>query len=78
MVRLAIDFENSSRTWWESGGRALWESITEGFDTSEVVLEESLAKSWLAQAEVLAGWDEGPPHAPHPVLLKEVSDDEEV
>ena len=32
MVRLAIDFENSSRTWWESGGRALWESITEGFD----------------------------------------------
>ena len=32
MVRLAIDFEHPSRTWWEKGGQELWDGITEGFD----------------------------------------------
>ena len=26
LVRLAIDFENPTRAWWENGGQELWES----------------------------------------------------
>lgn len=78
MVRLAVDFENPGRTWWESGGRDLWESVAEGFDTSGVVLEESLAHSWLEQAARIPGWDDGPEYAPHPVNLRELDPDEEV
>jgi hypothetical protein len=76
MVRLAIDFENPSKMWWTSGGRALWESIVEGFDNSDVVLEESLARSWLAEATRLPGWNDGPEYAPHPVRLEEVDEDD--
>ena len=77
-MRLAIDFENPAETWWESGGRDLWESIAEGFDNNDVVLEESLARSWLEQAAQIPGWDAGPEYAPHPVLLRELDPDEEV
>ncbi len=76
MVRLAIDFENPATEWWESGGRDLWEGIAEGFDTSAVLVERSLAESWLAQASQLPGWDAGPPHSPHPVRVVEVDEDE--
>lgn len=76
MVRLAIDFENGADEWWESGGRDLWESIVEGFDNSSALLERALAESWLGQAASLPGWDEGPEHAPHPVRLEEVDEDE--
>ena len=78
MVRLAIDFENPGRGWWEAGGRALWESVAEGFDGSDVVLDESLARSWLEQAARIPGWDAGPDYAPHPVALKDIDPDEEV
>jgi hypothetical protein len=78
MVRLAIDFENTARRWWDSGGRVLWESIAEGFDTAHVLVDESLAASWLAQAARIPGWDDGPEFAPHPVALKPVDADEEL
>ena len=76
MVRLVIDFENSAPEWWENGGRDLWESVVEGFDNSDVLLEESLAQSWLRQAAQLPGWDGGPDYAPHPVRLQEIDEDE--
>ncbi len=76
MVRLAIDFENPAETWWENGGRDLWETIAEGFDTSDVLLEGSLARSWLEEAERIPGWSDGPKYAPHPIILKEVDQDE--
>ncbi len=78
LVRLAIDFENPGTSWWEGGGRALWESIVEGFDNNDVVLEDSLARSWLVEAERLPGWDDGPEYAPHPIVLKEINEDEDV
>jgi hypothetical protein len=78
MVRLAIDFENPSREWWREGGRDLWESIAEESDASAVVVDESLARSWLAQAARIPGWDGGPEYAPHPVLLRDLDPDEEV
>jgi hypothetical protein len=78
MVRLAIDFENPASEWWESGGRDLWDSLAEGFDNNDVVLDESLALSWLAQAAQVPGWKGGPEYAPHPVNLKELDPDEEV
>ena len=78
MVRLAIDFENPSPEWWDGGGRELWESILEGFDGSDVLLEESIAQSWIAEAAKLPGWAGGPEFAPHPIRVKEVNEDEEL
>ena len=78
LVRLAIDFENPGALWWEGGGRDLWEGLIEGFDQSEIVLEESLARSWLAEAEKIAGWNDGRDYAPHPIVLKPVDEDEDV
>jgi hypothetical protein len=78
LVRLAIDFENPATKWWDGGGRDLWESLAEGFDTSTIVLEESLAHSWLEQARKIPGWDDGPEYAPFPVALRDVDPDEDV
>ena len=78
MVRLAIDFENESKLWWESGGRELWEGLLEGFDNNDVVLEESIAESVIAQAAEIPGWDDGPDYAPHPLRVKPVDEDEEL
>ncbi len=77
MVRLSVDFECPARSWWEQGGQELWDGIAEGFDGSSVVLDESIAKSWLAEAGKLPGWDEGPDYAPHPIRASPVADDEE-
>ena len=60
MVRLCIDFENPSPEWWQSGGRELWESVVEGFDNNDALLDRALAESWLEQAGRLPGWDGGP------------------
>jgi len=78
MIRLAIDFENPGEEWWQSGGRELWESILEGFDNNDVVVDRSIADSWLAQAAQIAGWGGGPEWAPHPICLKEVDEDEDL
>jgi hypothetical protein len=77
MVRLSIDFENPSRKWWEQGGQELWDGIAEGFDGSNVVLDESLAKSWIEAASKLPGWDDGPDYAPNPVNVAEVDEFED-
>ena len=78
MLRLSIDFECSAPGWWEKGGRELWESITEGFDGSSIVLERSLAESWLARAREISGWEGGPDYAPHPIAVSEVAEDDEL
>ncbi len=79
MVHLAIDFENPGTTWWEGGGRDLWEAIAESFDNNSVVIERTLAESWLVQAEQIPGWTgEGNEYSPHPIVMKELDEDEEV
>jgi len=78
MVRLAIDFENPGREWWESGGQDLWDALVEGFDNNDVVLEEGLAQSWLAQAANIPGWEGGAEWSPHPICIKQIDEDEEV
>ncbi len=77
MVRLSVDFEHPSRTWWESGGQELWDGIAEDLDGSSVVLDDSVAESWLAEARKIPGWDGGPDYAPHPIVVRAVADDEE-
>lgn len=76
MVRLVIDFENTVSEWWESGGRELWEGILEGFDNHSVLVDESIADSWMATAAQIPGWHDGPEHAPHPVRIQAVDEDE--
>ena len=78
MVRLCIDFENPGSEWWRNGGRELWESVVEGFDNNDALLDRALAESWLAQAGRLPGWSGGPDHSPHPVRLVELNEDEEL
>ena len=77
MVKLAIDFEHPSRTWWEKGGQELWDGITEGFDGNSVVVDEAIAASWLAHARQIPGWEGGPEYAPHPITVSPVNEDEE-
>ena len=76
MVKLQIDFEHSSRTWWEAGGQDLWDGIVEEAGASSVVVDEDLAASWLAQASALAGWNDGPEFAPHPIASRALADDD--
>jgi hypothetical protein len=77
LVRLAIDFENTAENWWDAGGRDLWEGLAEAPDASQVVVDAELARSWLAQASAIPGWDDGPEFAPHPVCQREFAGDEE-
>jgi hypothetical protein len=64
VVKLAIDYEHSSRLWWESGGQG------------SVVLDEDLASSWLAAAGAIPGWSDGPDYAPHPVAVQALAADD--
>ncbi len=77
LVRLSVDYEFPSRSWWEKGGQELWDAISDGFDGAVVVLEEDLARSWLERARGLPGWDEGPDYAPHPIAASPVADEDE-
>ncbi len=76
MVRLVIDFEFTSRTWWERGGQELWDAICEGFDGAGVLVDADLATSWLRQAGGIEGWDEGTEYAPHPVRAHAIEEDQ--
>jgi hypothetical protein len=78
LVRLAIDYEHPGRRWWDSGGQDLWDAILESPDAVDVVLDEALAESWLAQAAAIDGWADGPDYAPHPVTRHAVDEDGDV
>jgi hypothetical protein len=76
VVRLVIDFEFTSRVWWDAGGQELWDAIAESFDGSGVLVDPDLAESWLAQARDIEGWDAGTEYAPHPVRTTAVDEDD--
>jgi hypothetical protein len=78
LVRIAIDYEHESRRWWESGGQDLWDAVLESPGSNDVVLDGSLAESWLSQARAIEGWDDGPEYAPHPLTLQPVDEDADV
>ena len=52
--------------------------IAEGFDGSSVIVDESLAASWMEEAARLPGWDEGHEYAPHPVLVMALEEEDEL
>jgi hypothetical protein len=76
MIKLQIDLENTSRTWWDAGGQDLWDAIVEEAGASSVVLDPDLAQSWLAQAKTIEGWDGGPEFAPHPIAATSLAEDD--
>lgn len=78
LIRIAIDYEHPHRRWWDNGGQDLWDAILESPGANDVVLDESLARSWLAQAEAIEGWHDGPDYAPHPLTARPVDVDEDV
>ena len=77
MTRLSVDFEHSSREWWENGGQELWDGIGEDFEENAIVLDDTLAESWLTEARKIAGWDSGPEYAPHPINTGPADEDEQ-
>jgi hypothetical protein len=76
LVKLGIDFENTAQGWWDEGGRDLWTSLAEEADASSTVVDESIAKSWLEQAQAIPGWYDGPEYAPHPICMSQLDPDE--
>ena len=76
MLRLNVDYEFASRTWWENGGQELWDALREAFDSGGVLLDEHFARSWLEQASSIEGWEEGSEHAPHPICISPVAEDD--
>jgi hypothetical protein len=76
MMKLVIDFEHTSRRWWDAGGKALWDAITDEPGAGKVVVDEDLAASWIAQAEAIPGWNDGPEYAPHPIALVHADEDD--
>ena len=43
-----------------------------------VVVEESVAESWIAAAENIPGWDDGHEYAPHPVHVAALEEEDEL
>jgi hypothetical protein len=76
MIKLQIDFENTSRIWWDAGGQDLWDGIIEEAGASSVVVDEDIAASWLAQAGAIEGWNGGPEFAPHPIAARSLAEDD--
>jgi len=50
--------------------------VLESAGAKDVILDQALADSWLAQAGTIEGWSDGHEYAPHPVTTHTV--DEEV
>ena len=42
-----------------------------------MLLDDSLAESWLQEARKLPGWEGGPEYAPHPVRMETVDPEDE-
>jgi len=78
LVRIAIDYEHPGRRWWESGGQELWDALLESPGANDVIVDESLAQSWVKQAAAIEGWHEGPDYAPHPLTVQPVDGDADV
>ena len=75
-MRLSLDYENTSRAWWDNGGEALWAGITDEPGATSVVVDDDLARSWLAEASRIPGWDAGTEYAPHPIVATALADDQ--
>jgi len=76
MKKLAVDFEFASRTWWDEGGRDLWEAIAGESEAKSAIVDDDVARSWLTQAQSLPGWDDGHEFAPHPIALRDVEEED--
>jgi hypothetical protein len=72
---LLIDSENCAIVWWEiarakahlfSPAIATWLNDWE----SEIEVTEDEAAEFLKIAQSLPGWNDGPDHAPNPVILE--------
>ncbi len=77
MTRLQIDFEHTSREWWEAGGEDLWLALVGDSGENHVVVDDDLASSWLREAEKLPGWSAGHEFAPHPIAASALAEGEE-
>ena len=87
-VTVIYDEENSADAWWEAArkliraddsgdlstrGRALFQKVSE---RGKAVTTRLDAAELFAWGEEIDGWDDGPEHAPNPLLTYQGSDDE--
>lgn len=72
MIRVMIDYENNAETWWDNGGRELWDRWEYKKDKYNYLnLTEEEAKSFFKTASSIEGWDdpEAPAYARFPLLF---------
>lgn len=74
-TRLSTDMENMTECWWDAAHQArdqFPESVRPLLDwrtdCTEVIVPDEDADAFVALAETLPGWDDGPAYARHPVI----------
>jgi hypothetical protein len=67
MISIKVDYEHNGEAWWDNGGRNLWQNLlifegisAPGWDVSEVVVSDAVAKEWIDKASRVDGWEENP------------------
>lgn len=73
MPKIIVDYENNAEDWWTAAREAFVfeEPIRALAKDGEVIVDQEQADQFLSWARSLPGWNGGPKHAPHPLLVQE-------
>lgn len=82
MKRISIDWENNADTWWDGARQtarrdagsvvaATYRALA-SMQLDELTLDEPDARAFLDWCAAIPGWHDGPKHAPHPLLVRDV------
>lgn len=64
IIRVMIDYLNQAETWWEKGGRKLWDKYSYAKDKYNYLnLDETAAREFYHAAEKIPGWENPDQHA---------------
>ena len=76
-IKIKINWENNSETWWDNARGGYKEScppemldLLEIDGPSEIYVVKSSADEILNWCESIHGWDNGPKFAPHPIVFE--------
>ena len=70
---VSVDYENNAEEWWDGGGRELWRRlVATDFWHDDLIIGGDELIAFLAEAEKIPGWSDGPDHAKYPFCNTEV------
>ncbi len=85
-VIVSTDYENNSEEWWDNARRAIRKKnelstkaerlFLDLCQRESVVTDRLTAHELFAWGATLDGWDDGPEHAPYPLVVCESDGDE--